>query len=158
MKRLVIICIVFLLSLNISACEAKKPDVPERYVEVITEYKSNLKDPTSMRIYGDIIVAKFTSDGTIVLSMICDAKNSYGGYGGKDTVEIALMPENDPIFLDSDSEYYFDIRRIYDMQEKTDETYGISEEAREELDKILTFEVIKGEDVASIVDVEYFSA
>ena len=157
MKKAVYLILTIILMFALPSCNSTS-DIPERYIEAITEYKNNLKDPTSMRIYGNIIVATFTSDETKVISVICDAQNSYGGYGGKDTVEIVLMPEDDPVFFNSDSDYFFDIRKLYDLREDTDETSGISEEAKEELDAILTFEVISGEDVAKTVGAEYFSA
>lgn len=153
MKKALCLISAIVIMFGLPSCNSTS-DIPERYIEAITEFKNNLKDPASMRIYGNIIVATMASDETKIISLIYDAKNGYGAYGGKDTIDIFLIPEDDPTFIDSDSDYFVDLRDVYD----TYEYVSTSEEAKKELDEILTFEIIDGEDVAKLVGAEYFSA
>lgn len=155
-KGLLFYLIILVFTLGLVACKENAKPIPQHYIDAITEYKNNLKDPTSMRIYGNILVANFTEDGSCIISMVCDAKNSYGGYGGKDTVEVALFPELDTLFFDSESQYFFDIRSTYEEQERLTELGRVSSEKQAELDSSITFEMISGEEVAKAIGAEYF--
>ena len=128
------------------------PNVPERYVEGILEYKNSLKDPASMRVYGDVVVAHFVETDTYVISIVCDAKNSFGAYSGKKNIEIIMSTDLDPFFVDNESDYYLSIRETYEnYDEITDEDLLAN------LDSQIEFELYSGEDIAELIEAEYFS-
>ena len=52
MKKIICILMALVLVMGFSACSNTKSDIPERYIEVIKGLKDNLKDPSSMMIYG----------------------------------------------------------------------------------------------------------
>ncbi len=153
-KKFRLICLIFaLISVFLFSSCSSTSSIPERYVEAVLIYKNSLKDPSSMRIYGDIVVASIAEQDGQLISIICDAKNSYGGYSGKKEIEILLSTEFDPLFFDEDSEYFIGIRDTYEMvMEQTDE------EIIEQMNNLMTFELYRGEDMAKAIGAEYFEA
>lgn len=144
---------MILFVLVLSSCSSSASNIPERYIEAVLTYKSSLKDPSSLRIYGDMIVYTPTEAEGHIISIICDAKNSYGGYSGKEEVLILLTPEDDPAFIKETSEYYIDIRSSYEIiSEITDE------EILETMNNIATFEMYSGEELAKEISAEYFDS
>ena len=149
------------------------PQIPSRYLEVIKEYKSHLKDPSSMRIYGDIIVANFNlddGDTSTLISVVCDAKNSYGAYSGKSDTLIMFSTDTDPVFIEEGGELdelYIDVRSLYDsfaeidrLKEDTRKTLGekADEVLGEETERPFTFEKFDGKAVAKALGAEYYDA
>lgn len=139
------------------------PPIPSRYLEVIQEYKSHLKDPSSMRIYGDVVACSFVEDGSTMISVIYDAKNGFGGYTGKSDVLISLMPDADPIFIQEDgslSDYYMDIRALYDAFSDIEELKkDLPEEVLDGIEEApFDFAVYDGAAVAKAIGAEYYDA
>ena len=107
-KAIIVLISMAMCIVGLTSCKGEK--IPQNYIDAITEYKSNLKDPASLRIYGNVLVANLKDSENYIISMVCKAKNSYGGYGGKDTIEIMISSETDATFVDSESEYFLNIR------------------------------------------------
>lgn len=147
---------LFGVFLCLSLCSCFRPNnissqIPSQYVEAVMAYKNTLKDPTSMRIYGDVLVLSMTEEDVSSISIVCDGKNSYGGYGGKTTVEIMLILDSAPFWLTEDSKDFKDIRHIYDVYN------NLSEEKKKEYDTQMKFEVISGAELAQKIGAEYYS-
>ena len=155
-KAIIVLISMAMCIVGLTSCKGEK--IPQNYIDAITEYKSNLKDPASLRIYGNVLVANLKDSENYIISMICDAKNSYGGYGGKDTIEIMISSETDATFVDSESEYFLNIREVYEEWERLSELGQISSEEQAELDDGIVFETFDGEAVAKEVGAEYFPA
>ena len=147
--KLVCILTMIILLMGLSSCAGK---VPSEYIDAINVYKNDLKDPASMRIYGDIIVENFANDSQVI-SMRCDAKNGYGAYNGKHTIEIMIAPGMDTVYWDSDSSNFLDIANIYETLE------SLSAEGKKAVlkDSEITFDVVSGKEVAKILGAEYLS-
>ena len=79
-KAIIVLISMAMCIVGLTSCKGEK--IPQNYIDAITEYKSNLKDPASLRIYGNVLVANLKDSENYIISMVCDAKNSYGGYGG----------------------------------------------------------------------------
>lgn len=124
-------------------------EMNKQYIEIAQWYKDNLREPESLKIYGDIVVMEYdggaNAEGSTVLSLKCDAKNGYGAYSGSDIVEIWLFPTGDMAAIDSDDSYFLDIRKSLKDQGKLDLSKNTS----------LNFITISGEAMAKILNVEY---
>ena len=86
MKKLFSAILALTLTLALTSCGKSATEIPEEILGGLEYYQDCLKDPKSLRIYGDVIV--WTLDGDPCISVECDAKNSYGAYNGAETVEI----------------------------------------------------------------------
>lgn len=169
-KKFRFICLIFALILVFvfSSCSSAS-SIPERYVEAVMGYKNSLKDPTSMRIYGDVLVQSMVDPETeevtgTFISIFCDAKNSYGGYGGKSEILIVMAPSEDPAYIDEDSSSYLDIRGFYEVYEEVKQYIETGNTANGQIDlneaneilNSVTFEILSGEQMANAVGAEYF--
>ncbi len=155
-KIILAIFLIFLAGCSIDNDE----DIFQRYVEATQILKNDLKDPTSMRIYGDILVVDIKDTKGIMLSIIYDSKNSYGAYPGKSQANILLSPDEDPSYVGEGSEHFVDLRYLYEKQEEFRNMvdtgkYEITEEMKESLNSV-TFEIISGEQMAKELGVEYY--
>lgn len=143
------ICILMgiVLLAGLSSCGNK---IEERYIEAIEVCKNGLKDPASLRIYGDVLVVTFDNEAELIC-MTCDAKNGYGAYGGRKEIEIMVAAGVDTAYWSSDSESFLDARSLYE------ETLNLSKKAQEELSKkgTITFKEISGKAVAKAINAEY---
>lgn len=127
-----------------TACGNSKPDIPEEILGGLEYYQDCLKDPKSLRIYGDVIV--WTYDGSPIISLKCDAKNSYGAYSGAETVEIFYFNGN--YFHISGDEIIGFADLWYKAQEGT-----ANKRQTEEVEKYYT--CYSGADVAEMLGCEY---
>ena len=113
-----------------------------------------------MRIYGDVIVAKFNEENSSIISLIYDAKNGFGAYGGKTEVIIMLTPDSDPVYVAEDSPYFMDIRDTYEEIEELSQNIESGKvEKSETTDRILntiSFEVLQGDKVADLLKIEHY--
>lgn len=171
MKRFLQNILSIFLIFSLGACSANTNEVaaprdsPEekisqRYVEAVEVLKNDLKDPTSMRIYGDILVVDIKETQSTMLSIVYDSKNSYGGYPGKSKANILLSPDVNPSYVEEDSEFFIDLRELYNSQEELlrnveSGKYQKTEEI-EELLESTTFETISGEQMAKELAIEYY--
>ena len=165
-KKFRLICLIFaLISVFVFSSCSSTSSIPERYVEAVMGYKNSLKDPTSMRIYGDVLVQSMVDPETeevtgTFISIFCDAKNSYGGYGGKSEILIVMAPSEDPAYIDEDSS----IRGFYEVYEGVKQYVETGNTANEQIDlnevneilNSVTFEILSGEQMANAVGAEYF--
>lgn len=159
MKRLwIIISALFLILCSCTGCQNPNAgeNIPQRYIEAIKLVKNDLKDPTSMRIYGDIVVLKIDESNLMVISVIYDAKNGYGAYTGKSTAEIVLSPEADPAYVTDDSDQFNDIRAMAESYE------NMIDSEKEQFEAAggskMEVEVLSGETIASLLDVEFYAS
>ncbi len=119
------------------------------YVECVQYFMDHLKTPESLKIYGDIYV--FTTDGgpnkggSAVLSMKYDAHNGYGAYNGSEIVELWVMTAGSYAWIESDSDYYLDIRKAL---------VGSTGSIREN-EQGVELETINGEAMAQILGATY---
>lgn len=149
-KNIIKIAVVVIIAIIAAAAyfiisKPKNIEIPERYLEAIEGYKNSLKDPASMRIYGDILVIQMEdTDDSVAISVVCDAKNGFGGYTGKEDIVIYLVKDLDPVYANESSQYYIDFRDGYEKLSKTDPREGIS------------FEIFDGEAVAELLNVSYY--
>lgn len=51
-------------------------------VEVCADIKSRMKDPSSFRLYGDVVWIYFSDSDFYTACIECDAKNGFGAYSG----------------------------------------------------------------------------
>lgn len=166
MKVMKTFLVVLAFAIILAGCGGGKnaEEIPQRYIEAITVLKDDLKDPTSMRIYGDIVAVTFVDTNQTAISVIYDAKNSYGAYSGKSTAEIFLSQTIDPFYVTNDSDYFIDIRSVADDMETMAtrlENDNLSDSERENIEFAIsktTIEILSGETVASMLDVEYYAA
>ena len=163
MKKIICILMALVLVMGFSACSNTKSDIPIEYIEAIKGFKGNLKDPSSMMIYGDIIVNK---ENATSIAFEYNAKNGYGAYGGKEVVEIFLSEYSDPIYMDQEDfeekgttnsiEIYNLIQRVKELSAQTDYRADDAQEILSHYDNV--FEVYDGEEVAKILGVEYYES
>lgn len=169
MKKIICILMALALIMGFSACQnntlnsqensSQESSIPDEYIEFIKEFKDNLKDPSSMMLYGDVIVFHPEDYETIskTISFEYNAKNGFGGYVGKDFVEIIISSEDKPLFITSDSLEDFGLsidKNSYTTTKKN--YYGYLEESNTEM--LEHYEVYDGEEVAKILGVEYYES
>jgi len=152
MKKILAIIISLLM---LTACSNNSESLnltehEQQAVEAVSYYKSILKDPCSLRIFGDIHLLKSNSNGNSFMLVFADAKNSYGGYGGKEPIEITciyadeIIKENTFIARDSKMEGYNNIAD------------NISEYTKYADGKMpLTYYKVDGEKVAKAIGAEF---
>ena len=143
MKKLFSAILALTLTLAMTACSST-PEIPEDILGGLEYYQDCLKDPKSLRIYGDVIV--WTVDGNPSISLKCDAKNSYGAYNGAETVEI----------FDMDGSYFHisgeDVIGFADLWYKAQKGTA-NKRQTEEVEKYYT--CYSGADVAELLGCEY---
>ncbi len=140
------------------------PDIDERDLEIISEYKNNLKDPTSMRLYGDVLKMSLAEEGTVSFMFVCDAKNSYGGYGGKEKILAITSDDSDVFFMNEDDDDFLDLGDFKEASDTMVKSYEDGEfdddaEKKSEVESLIentTFSEISGEEVCEALDIEYF--
>lgn len=153
-KRIFLLLLTFFLCFCLYSCSSMNntsTKIPVQYIEAVEAYKNALKDPTSMRIYGDVLVLSMVGEDVSSISIVCDGKNSYGSYGGKETIEIMLVLNSEPFWLTEESKDFKDIRRIYNIYN------NLSEDKKKEYDAQIKFEVISGLELAQKIGAEYYN-
>lgn len=164
MKKFVYAIFCFFTLISLTACNSDNSTayddlkIPERYIEAVEGIKNDLKDPTSMRIYGDIVVANLEEKNATVISVVYDAKNAYGAFSGKTITNIYLTPDNDPAYVsEENAEYYIDIRELYNKQSKYTEEELSEMRENGTLSATVNYEIFSGEEMAKALDnVEYY--
>lgn len=146
-RKLLALCYCLLLLMTISC--SSKPQVPQECIDAVKLVQDDLKDPASLRIYGDILVVKFAkeSSGTLY-SLEYDAKNSYGAYSGKTVAEINMTPEGN---LCLTGDHIMDWRSVEEIFAAL-----TSDEKIEEVSNMATFSWISGKDVAQVLGCDYY--
>lgn len=171
MKKKLVLGVVAAMLFILCACNnTSAPEIPERYIEAISTVKNDLKDPTSMRVYGDVLVGSqldsstLESTGVIFISIVYDGKNSFGSYGGKSEALIVLSPDDDPMYVNDDSSQFISVRDLYESYEGLAQMMEAGEIANERIEEVqellnsFSFEVLDGEAVAKAIDAEYFES
>lgn len=97
---------------RLDAVEKKLLDMTGSPFQVCKQLMSYMKDPSSFRIYGDVIFADMSNTAdtweTAYVTVIdCDAKNGFGAYDGKSIYE-AVALDGVVYFVTEDDEEYID--------------------------------------------------
>ena len=116
-------------------------------IKAIKCLQDELKDPPSMRIYDDILVQSFDNSSIeYTIYITYDAKNSYGGYSGKERAEINMYNGHANINYEDDSWHDF----TYDTIDTFDNLdYGST------IIEYYTYYRIDGEIIANELELEY---
>lgn len=102
------------------SAEKEFDDLISPVISVVKTYSEKLKDPKSMRLYGDILWAPYTSTGNEDPFCICsfkyDAKNSWGGYSGAKTIEIYIT-DDDIAYYDKEDSIFLNLLADQDVRD-----------------------------------------
>lgn len=159
--RILLIC----LMLMFSGCYNNNSTISAQYINAVQAFKTTLKDPASLRIYGDAVVMTAMDGELKILSLEYDAKNSYGGYTGRSFVNIHIGDGDDELlFIDEDDKHYIDVRDIIQTTQNVSEMLddpSLDTEKRDQLQKQLDLletesEIISGKALANKVGAEYY--
>ena len=116
------------------------------------EVKDTMKDPTSFRIYGDVLFVVFnapdkSTSTTYVTCLTGDAKNSYGAYAGKTKFEVMHLG-GESFWFSEDSSSFLGLSDTINAKNLTDEQWA---------DQGFTWYVFSGERIAELINCEYVS-
>lgn len=107
MKRFIAIILIVLSMLCLCACGGYKMTDMER--ASFQCFVNSVKDPTSLILYGDIVVCQ--TDKGMTMQFNYNAKNGFGAYVGITAGEVHNTGGN-PLFVDEDSQYFVDINEF----------------------------------------------
>lgn len=157
-SKLFFVFLIF-IALIFSGCSVS--NISDREFEGIRALQGALKDPSTMRIYGDILGAEMEVDGEkcVVLSIEYDGKNEMGAYNGSSYAEVFLYEDEKPSICVDGDDGYMDLRNFYEIfstvKEKQDEGLFSGSERVEDFLDHTQFYWISGKDVSKALDVEY---
>lgn len=149
MRKIISIVLLMFTIFALAACGAPPPTKQEiDCIESVKIIQDDLKDPTSMRIYGNISELKPLVDisAKTIYCITYDAKNGYGAYNGRTQSELYVCDTEPYIFyVTDDSEWFFGLEDLIvngenDMLNGTN-TYDLT--------------IISGEKIAEILGVEF---
>lgn len=131
--------------------EAEFFNLPCSPVKCAEYLKKHMKDPSSFRIYGDVIFITFSAEAGeyYLTAVVCDAKNGYGAYNGKSSYEIMATPEDENIVAWSEDDSYF-----LDMYDRI--CSATEDQAQLYADHGITYAIFDGKRIAEYIDCEYF--
>lgn len=149
MRKIISIVLLMFTIFALVACGAPPPTKQEiDCIESVKIIQDDLKDPTSMRIYGDIAELKSTLNTTVqkIYCITYDAKNGYGAYNGRTKAELYVSKDEPYVF------YVTDDSGLFIGYEKL-----IVEAKSDTMADTTAFEltIISGEKVAEILGVEF---
>lgn len=137
---------------DLEKLESEFFDLPCSPVKCAEYLKKSMKDPSSFRIYGEVLFVEFSEEITqksFLTALLGDAKNGFGAYNGKNQYEVfALADTGEMLFMSEDSEHFMDLYNDY---------FNASEEQLEIFTSGgLKFIVFDGQTIADAIGCEYF--
>lgn len=95
---------------KLEAAEKEYSELIQPVCEAIKAFSLKLKDPQSIRLYGEILWApgtasSETADPLDYCSFVYDAKNSWGAYAESEVIEIVIKGETVGYFRKDDSAF-----------------------------------------------------
>lgn len=133
----------------LDAAEEKLLDITGSPFQACKELMGHMKDPSSFRIYGNVVLVDMTgtsSDGGRAYFTVidCDAKNGWGAYNGKSFYE-AMFFSDKIYFVSEDDEKYIDFSLLINPPEGFENPYK---------DKMVVY-TFSGKRIAELIGCEY---
>lgn len=143
------------MDVNVSVledAERKLFSLPFSPAEACKALKDNMKDPSSFRIYGDVILVHFKdpdSKSELYITCVeCDGKNSYGAYAGKSAYEIICAPDGTVAQIsDEEDDGFWGLASKYYSGAITEAEYQ---------DRGFYFCMVNGEKISEIINCEFY--
>lgn len=156
MRKIMSLFIAIILIVSLSACGTKSPEplpeepeapqIDQSYVDAVKYFQGTLKDPASLRIYGDICGVISNQIPGYSLSICYSAKNAFGGYVGRKQADIIAGTDGSFLVRYENDDDYINILMIYETALAGNLPDGWTAE---------TF-IVSGADMAQIIGCEYY--